>query len=138
MGLLKHAILPYFACLHAYIFASLFIVGSKMDFARIAYPNAVGAELTPMENHLLGAAGAFHCAVGFGCVIGFIAEHSHFRGVVVLMELILWTLDGYDAYTLDFPYIFMLIQAAIAAVGLLIHSQEPGIFTKDKNKQKSG
>jgi hypothetical protein len=139
MGLLKHGILPYFACLHAYVFASIFIVGSKMDFARIISANTiVGDKLTPLENNLFGAAGAFHCAVGFACVMGVITEHSHFRGIMVFMELIQWTLNTYDAYQSDFPYSFMLVQAVIAAVGLLIHSLEPGIFTKDKSKEKEG
>lgn len=136
----KHGILPYFACLHAYVFASIFIVGSRNDFARIIFANTIVGdyELTPLENHLLGSSGAFHCAVGFACVIGVIAEHSHFRGIMVLMEFIQWTLNAYDAYQSDFPYTFMLIQAIIAAPGLLIHSLEPGIFTKDKNKEKVG
>ena len=137
-GLLKTIVLPYFACLHAFTFASIFLVGKKFDFAIIAYSEAVGSKLTALESHLMGAVGAFHCAVGFGCVIGVISEHSHFRGIMAIMELMIWALDGYDAYSTGFPYTFMAVNTAIATIGLAIHSQEPGIFTKDHNKEKTG
>jgi len=137
-GLLKTVILPYFACFHAYTFASIFLMGTKYEFAKQYYAQAVGSDLSTLESHFMGACGAFHCAVGFGCTIGVVAEHSHFRGVMTTMELILWSLDGYDAYQTGFPHTLMAVNTIIAAVGLLIHSQEPGIFTKDHNKDKTG
>lgn len=140
-GLLKTVVLPYFCLLHAYTFASIFLFG-KLDFAKLAWPDVVmtdSLEMSTLESHLLGAFGAFHAAVGFGCMLGFLAEHSHFRGVMTTMELILWSLDGYDALqTKSRPITFFAVNAGIAAVGLLIHSQEPGIFTKDHNKDKTG
>jgi hypothetical protein len=116
----------------------------KLVFSKMAYADSVGEELTAVENHLLGAAGAFHCAMGFGCVIGFVEagqQSSHPRGgvmmMIITMELIVWVLDGYDAYSTGFPYGFMAVQAAIAAIALAIYMNETGIFaTKDKSKDK--
>lgn len=139
-GLLKTAILPYFAILHAYTFASIFLFG-KIDFAKLAWPDVVkeDSDLSSLESHLLGAFGAFHLAVGFGCALGILSEHSHFRGVMTTMELLLWSLDGYDALlTKTRPITFYAVNAGMAAIGLLVHSQEPGIFTKDHNKEKTG
>lgn len=126
-GLLKTVVLPYFACLHAYAFASIFLMGTKYDFSKTVYPDVTGDDLNALESHLLGATGAFHCAVGFGCVIGVIAEHSHFRGVMTLMELIFWVLDGYDVYKTEvMPFTIHAVNVVIAAIGLLVHSREPG------------
>ena len=97
------------------------------------------SEFSTLESHLLGAFGAFHAAVGFGCAVGFLMEHSHFRAVMTTMELILWSLDGYDAIqTQSRSITFFAVNVGIAAVGLVVHSQEPGVFTKDHNKEKKG
>jgi hypothetical protein len=139
-GLLKTVVLPYFACLHAYTFASIFLFG-RAHFAKLAWPDVVTAdsEFSTLESHLLGAFGAFHAAIGFGCAVGFLMEHSHFRAVMTTMELILWSLDGYDAIqTKSRSITFFAVNVGIAAVGLFIHSQEPGVFTKDHNKEKKG
>lgn len=138
-GLLKTVVLPYFACLHAYTFASIFLFG-KIDFAQLAWPDVVtvGIEFSKLESHLLGAFGAFHAAVGFGCAVGVFLEHAHFRAIMTTMELILWSLDGYDAFQTESRSItFFAVNFGIAAVGLVVHSQEPGVFTKDHDKEKT-
>jgi hypothetical protein len=136
MGLLKHAILPLFVVFHS-ISVYLVFSGQKELLPSLAqWPNA-DTPLSPLESHLIGATGSASLALGINCLVGIFYENSHFRGMAALLELVYFASDWYDAYLTGFPTETLMAMSIIAAVSLLVHIMEPGIFTKDKNKAKS-
>jgi hypothetical protein len=136
MGLLKHIILPLFVVFHS-VTVYLVFSGQKELIPLLAqWPNA-DAPLSPLELHLLGALGGANLALVFNCLVGIFYENSHYRGMVALVELIVFASDWYDAYLTGFPTEALMVLTTLAAAGLLVHIMEPGIFTKDKSKIKS-
>ena len=134
MGLLKHVVLPIFALVHTWV-AVTAIFGNRGSLpAAFDWPDAdrVGG-LSLYENHAFGILGGFHGAFAFGAVNGIFQEHGHYRAVFAIMEMIVWINGAVDAASLGFPCVVAYIFAGLAAVGLVVHMKEPGIFTKDKN-----
>jgi hypothetical protein len=137
MGFLKHFALPLFAVTHS-IFVSFLVTNKKQDIPSLVQWPGAEDERTKMEMHLIGAYCGFHAAMMFACIAGMIHEHAHFRGIVTFMELMVHGIDLADALREGTPWEALAVLTGIAVVGLVIHSMEPGIFTKDKNKEKSG
>jgi hypothetical protein len=136
MGLLKHIVLPLFVVAHS-VFACTVLSGQKeLVLSMAQFPNA-DAPLSPLESHLIGAMGGVNLALLVNCLAGIFYENSHYRGMVALVELIVFASDWYDAYLTGYPTESLTILTILAAAGLLVHIMEPGIFTKDKSKAKS-
>ena len=91
------------------------------------------AELSDWERHALGIIGASHASMLVGHVLGLVTDHGHFRAILALMEIVAWGIGGYDGYVLGVDFAFPVVLVSLAAAGLLAHSKEPGLFTKDKN-----
>ena len=75
-------------------------------------------------------------------------ENAHYRAMATLLELVLYSLDLADAMYentfLDeeggeklFTLVPLAVMTGVTLLGLLVHSQEPGLFTKDKNEKKT-
>lgn len=136
MGLLKHAILPFFAIMHGMsTYMSFFADRSEMPSAFGWPPNSVetdGAALTLYEDYLFGILGCFHASFLVGCLVGVLFEHAHFRAVFAGMEAVMWGLGGINAVGLGFPHVACWVFAGMAVVGIGVQMKEPGIFTRDK------
>ena len=86
------------------------------------------------QNHMLGALRGFNVAMMMLCGMGAAMESAHFRSQIVLAEAALFAVVAVDAFRLGgLNYVVPGVQALLAAGGYVIHSMEPGIFTKDKN-----
>ena len=136
MGLLKHIILPLFVVFHSVAVYFVFSGQKEALPSLVQWPNA-DAPLSPLESHLLGALGGANLALAFNCLVGIFYENSHYRGMVAFVELIYFAGDWYDAYLTGFPTEALTGVTILAAASLLVHTMEPGIFTKDKSKAKS-
>jgi hypothetical protein len=137
MGILKHFVLPLFVVAHV-ITCVPFLTGNKQLLATLAdWPDAAD-ERTPIELHLIGALSGTQLAMAVGCILGIMQENAHFRCVLVLMELIMWGSDLVDSLMTGFPIAPPIFLSLVSLIGLFVHSKEPGIFTKDKTKTKSG
>jgi hypothetical protein len=133
MGLLKHFILPVLALVH--VLAAFIMITNKEMIAK----QVCGAEppLSTLELHLIGAMGAMEVALFVNCMAGIFLENSHYRGMAVLLELIFLSGDLIDALRTGVPCGPLPVMVGLAAIGLAVHSNEPGIFTKDKAKEKA-
>lgn len=136
MGILKHVVLPILAVLEAG-FVGIFLTGNKLKLPQILELPGAEDERTLMELHFMTAA----CCGGmgallFGCLAGILYEDSHFRAMVVVMHLIFFAVDAYDYWTLDgYDPTGATAMFLLCLVGLIIHSQEPGLLTADKSKK---
>lgn len=124
MGLLKHAVIPFNALVNALVFYS--------------NPNPFWGKddrpLTALEHHLFHMVGGRDLAFLIHFLAAIFVENSHYRMMVCLLQIVIFTIDGYSNVKLDVninPIIYVIV--GVNVVGLLVHSQEPGIFTKDKN-----
>ena len=93
--------------------------------------------MTLWERQLFGILNAHELSHIIFCLLGVFWENAHFRTIVVAVELCTWTIGAAEAYRLELPFEFMATMAVIAAVGLAVHSREPGIFTNDKKEKLS-
>ena len=103
-------------------------------------------KLTPIERHLLGAGFTFHVVLAINDIAAIMVENAHYRAMATFLELVLYSLDLADAmyentFLGDGAKLFTLVPLAtmtvITILGLMVHSQEPGLFTKDKNAKKT-
>jgi hypothetical protein len=136
MGLLKHAILPLLGAVHAFAVVSVVLQG-KEEFARILNLLPEGVAMTALESHLFGALVGTHLALLANCMAGVFIENSHYRGMAAILEVIFFGGDLYDTYTAGLPTEPLIVLTSLAFVGLAVHSNEPGIFTKDKKAKKT-
>jgi hypothetical protein len=141
MGLLKHIILPMFVLIHLY--AGLLSISpvrwhllSRLSIIDTTTTTTNAYDMVPQEEHLIGMIGAFHLALAVNGLLSIFLENSHYRGMACFVDFIYLVLHAYDAYLTSYPYKHLATLAAIAGVGLMIHSQEPGVFTADKSKPK--
>jgi hypothetical protein len=140
MGLLKHFAIPCFCFLHAYASYTVLLSGDiKGGIKTFQWPPKAGKDqdLTLWEKHLFGIVGAAHASFLVVCLLGIFHEHSHFRGIVAIMEAVFWGIGGYSSVALGFPCELAFGTCGLAVLGLIVQSREPGIFTKDKGKPKS-
>lgn len=133
MGILKHAVLPGFALVHA---GSIFACKDLKTWAgTVGLPKqevSVADDISVRQNHMLSYIRGFNVAMMFLCGMGFLRESAHFREEIVIGEALLFSTVAVDAYRQGVNYFIPGAQAAIAAIGAVINSMEPGIFTKDK------
>jgi hypothetical protein len=140
MGLLKHLAIPVFCVVHAYAIYTISISGDiPGGIKTFQWPPKEGKNqgLTLWEKHLFGMVAAAHASFFVVCLLGIFREHSHFRGIVAIMEATFWAVGSHNAVGLGFPYELSVGLAGLAVLGLIVHSLEPGLFTKDKSKSKS-
>jgi hypothetical protein len=135
MGLLKHFILPILAIAHAFQAYKILSDGKDSLPSFYGWPDDA-SPLTSREQHLMGIVLSISVALAINCFISIFLETAHYRGMATLLEVVYFGLEAYDAYTLGFPFEVKGTFAGIALVGLVIHTMEPGIFTKDKTKTK--
>ena len=142
MGALKHVILPLYTILHLIGFYQALDAKRFVEFCSMPLDDGDEEIQTTREIHLVGIIMSFQLAMAYLCGISCIHENSHFRGVVIVWEVIFYGLRTYNAYfTLGLPFDVYSkpgIAAIIAIIGTVLHSMEPGLFTKDKKKTKSG
>ncbi len=144
MGALKHLVLPL--CTAAHLFAiGVFLVEGKEYMANMLEWPRNTVKLTPIERHLLGAGFTFHVVLAINNIAAIMVESAHYRAMATFLELVLYSLDLADAVyenTLladgmaPFTIVPLATMTAVTVLGLLLHSQEPGLFTKDKNEKK--
>lgn len=141
MGILKHAVLPFFTVVHV-IFLSFYVRDDLEGLIKtLEWPRSELVELTAVERHGFGAGiGAGMMVLLFAGLVGIFQEDSHFRGLVGLMHLLFYVNDTYDNWKIEgMDPTGAGVFALIALVGVVSHALEPGFFTKDKeaNKKKS-
>lgn len=136
MGLVKHVVLPLLGTFHA--FGACLLLFNKDAVAEINQWPDFDQPRTPIERHLMGAAGSNHVLCLTNCIVGIFFEDSHYRTIALVLEMIFYGGAAIDAKREDLPPFIPLTFFVIAAVGSLVHAFEPGLFTKDKTKTKSG
>jgi hypothetical protein len=136
MGVLKHIVLPILACAHAFQ-AFKILTDGKSELPKFyGWPGA-STPLSAREEHMMGVILSISLALAVNCFISILFETAHYRGMATLLELVYFGSEFLDAYATGFPYKIKACFAALALIGLVIHSMEPGIFTKDKTKAKT-
>ena len=139
MGVLKHFVLPVLAVAHAFQAYKILLVG-KDEIPRLyGWPHG-SDPLTPREEHMMGVILAMSLTLFVNCVAGVFLENAHYRGMATVLEFIFFGAQLWDAQLTGFPTNIKIIYTVVAGSGLLVHSMEPGIFTKDKidkTKKKS-
>jgi hypothetical protein len=136
MGILKHFVLPFFAVAHAVPILTVLIMGKQQLVVMLDWPG-VDEERTTIERHLIGVLVGVQAVLLFGDLVGIFYENAHFRGIITAMELLFFTVDTYDNYVEGLDWVRVLVLSLIPLVGLIVHSREPGIFAKDKDKGKN-
>lgn len=141
MGALKHIVLPL--CTIAHLFAiGVFLFQGKEYMADLLEWPRMTVSLTPIERHLLGAGFTFHIVLSVNNIAAIIVENSHYRAMATFLELILYSLDLADAMYENtllaegmnlFTLVPLATMTGVTLLGLVLHSQEPGLFTEDKN-----
>ena len=144
MGLLKHAVCPFFALTHGFAGLSVLLGATPASFAKMFGmpndgPQDMGEEaVTLRENTLLVIVGAFHLASAALMSAATFWESAHVRGLVMMYETI--SCGGNVLLGATRLPRSKLVQPAgmfILALGsTIIHAMEPGIFTKDKGGSK--
>lgn len=105
-------------------------------------------KLTPIERHLLGAGFTFHVVLTINNIAAIMVENAHYRAMATFLELVLYSLDLADAMYENtflardeeaklFTLVPLAMMTGVTVLGLVVHSQEPGLFTKDKNEKKT-
>lgn len=139
MGVLKHVLIPFYALLHLIGFYQALDPSGFVQFCGL--PLEAEETQTTREIHLVGVIMSFHLAMAFLCVAGFVMESSHFRGLVMVWEVVFYGLRTINAIQLglDFKSVTSKpgIAAGVAIIGVILHAMEPGLFTEDKNKKEA-
>jgi hypothetical protein len=136
MGILKHIVLPILAVAHAFQVYKILVDGKDALPGFYGWPEST-TPLTLREQHLMGMVLSISATLAVNCVASVFLETSHYRGMAAVLEVIYFGAEAYDAYITSFPYQVKGTFAGIALFGLIIHSLEPGLLTKDKKKIKS-
>lgn len=138
MGVLKHVVFPLLILLHTNVVYQAVIMGASGG--RLTMIQQFGWEgsaerekLGLWEEHATGILGGGHMAFWAAEIWSVFEDSSHVRGLLAVMEVIWWGYGAYDAQRLGFPCEIAYGITAMLVVALLIHYNEPGIFTKDKN-----
>ena len=146
MGALKHIVLPLCTIAHLFAIGVFVLEGKEFMATMLEWPRDT-VTLTPIERHLLGAGFTFHVVLAVNNVAAITMENAHYRAMATVLEFLLYSLDLADAmYENTFlegrSELFTLVPLAsmtvVTAIGLLVHSMEPGVLTKDKNAKRKG
>ena len=135
MGLLKHVTLPILSLAHGASVLGL-LKAAIDDFPPDS--DEEQAERSPMEKHLIFTFLGVMIAFFIMDLLGIFVENAHFRGLVVIVNLIVIGFDCYDWATREgFGFnLPLVILELLLMLSLHVHCQEPGLFTQDKNNQK--
>ena len=134
MGLLKHVIFPLLGLLHLNTVIQTLVLDNRLELSEMWGQTQDVTSLTKVENHLAGTIGSVSAALLFGCIMAVLREDSHFRGILLIMHLIFYIIDCYDSYKLDTPgFNILLVINIVLIISLIVHVNEPGIFTKSKD-----
>lgn len=133
MGLLKHVVLPFNALLNAAFAYKLLIAEDYADIMA-DWGNNGSSPMTPMEHHLFHVLGGITAGTFINCIAAIFVENSHYRMMVCALQVLFFSVDGrsYVKLGVDIPAAIYLV-VGVNVVGLVVHSQEPGLFTKDKS-----
>ena len=139
MGILKHFILPLFAILNLKI-AYDCLVPEDVDGIMPAFEPTRDLTVSPLgmfERHIVHILGGSGLCFFVNIVAAIVIENLHYRGMVLILHTLFFAVDGFSYVKLGLPVppvVYIIVGSGL--IGLTIHSQEPGIFTKDK-KSKS-
>lgn len=145
MGALKHVVLPLCTIAHLFAIGVFLIEGKEFMANTLDWPRTTVA-LTPIERHLLGAGFTFHVVLSVNDIAAIAVENAHYRAMATFLEFLLYSLDLADAMYENsllqtagesvklFTLIPLATMTVVTIFGLVVHSQEPGVFTKDKTK----
>ncbi|KAL7554804.1 hypothetical protein ACHAWF_018344 [Thalassiosira exigua] len=137
MGLLKHAVLPFFAVLNLALVFKCLVAEDIADLAEPLGRDSIDAlPMTPLERHLFHCLGGTFVVFFVNNVAAIFVENSHYRGMAVLLQVLFFVVDAYSYVKmgLDIPTALFL-PVGVGLVGLAVHSMEPGLFTKDKGAE---
>ena len=136
MGLLKHAVLPILALVDL-VFTYKCLVAEEMDLFNSLWDRDTSKfPTTDLEIHFLHCLGGAVFILLINNIAAIFIENSHYRGMAVLLHTIFMSVDLYSYVLMGKDPTIALSLFAIGVVGLVVHSMEPGIFTKDKNDGK--
>jgi hypothetical protein len=133
MGLLKHAILPFFLALHGYALYRWVRYEGTID--RTLDAVVPWTLLLDTSSSWMGTGAAAHAVLLVNGAAGVLREGAHYRGMAILLEIVYFGWELYDAWIKNSPTEVLVGIVAVAIVGASVHSMEPGIFAKDKNKK---
>ena len=93
------------------------------------------ASMTDFELHLLHCLGGVCLLFAINNIVAIAVENSHYRGMAMLLHTIFFACDtlSYVALGRGQRSVVPLVLLAMGVIGLIVHSMEPGIFTKDKD-----
>jgi hypothetical protein len=138
MGVLKHFVLPVLCLYRSYVVVVGLTQGKSAIADMAQFP--IGADgMTPLETHMIGAYVGLSVALLLNSAAAIFTENSHYRAMATAVEFLCNVTDGYDSYFLAGPAFdatFLIGISTLTGVGLIVHSMEPGVFTKDKNAKK--
>ncbi len=139
MGLLKHVILPLYALLDLSLVYQGLVSENMDDICEYWGRDTSALPITVLKRHFLHVIGGAALVLFVNNVAAILVENSHYRGMACFLQMLFFAVDGFSYWRMGFdihPVIFVIV--GVGGVGLLIHSREPGIFTKDHDKAKSG
>lgn len=136
MGLLKHVVLPLYALSDLAVLSFLFT--EEADAQMLETFGKGDSPLTDLEMHLMHAIAGVGIILLVNNIAAIFVENSHYRGMAVVLQMLFCSVDTYSYIAMgkDIPGILYFI-LGLGFVGLVVHSQEPGIFTKDHGPGKS-
>ena len=137
MGLLKHVVLPFYATLNLFLLYKC-LIAEDINFVLEGWDRDIEAKpITTLEMHLLHVSGGTFGIFLINNVAAIIVENSHYRMMAVLLQVLFFMVDWYSYIRLGSPVPPVIIaNVVVGIVGLVVHSKEPGIFTKDKGSEK--
>ena len=140
MGLLKHFLLPIFSLFHAVVAKICLIDEGLVQMSSRGLSSLKKRDLndqppTELELHFTRTIGGMSLVFVVNNIIAIFHENgSHYRGIAILLEAIYFTITSYSCIKgkrNDSTHSFIML--GVSVIGLIIHSMEPGIFTKDKS-----
>ena len=137
MGLLKHAILPLFIVIDLALTYTFLLSEDLTALAPFFDRDLTKLPATDIERHLMHVVGGACLLLAVNNTAAIAVENSHYRGMAVLLHTICFGIDAYSYVSLGksvpVPPLALVI---VGVVGLVVHSMEPGIFTRDKEGGK--
>jgi hypothetical protein len=136
MGLLKHFVFPVMVLAHGGISLVGFTSGLHQAMIDAGVLEA-DHKLTAFEGHALEIMTGVHAMMFYGAIMGLAFENAHYRGVHIIKEAIFFGTIAYCDYKQGYPMVVSTAMTVLALVGTIVHSMEPGVFTKDKTKKSA-
>ena len=140
MGLLKHVLLPLFMLLDLKIAYDCLVAEDVSGIAPTWAPDRdfAAEPLSLLERHLVHLLGGVGVVFAVNMLLAAVVENSHYRGLALLLHTLFFIVDGFSYLKVGVevaPAVFGIV--GLGLVGMVVHSLEPGIFTKDKTKTSS-